>query len=115
MSMKQVILVNESLSLPRGKLAAQVAHASIASFLSASATSQKLWLQSGMPKIVLAANTEEEIIAYYSQARDAELPVQIIRDAGKTIVASGTVTCIGIGPAEESIINAITGNLKLVG
>ncbi|MCU7858125.1 MAG: peptidyl-tRNA hydrolase, partial [Candidatus Thiodiazotropha sp. (ex Lucinoma borealis)] len=27
----------------------------------------------------------------------------------------GTVTCIGIGPAEESIINAITGNLKLVG
>jgi len=33
--MKQVLVVNSSLALPPGKLAAQVAHASIAAFLSA--------------------------------------------------------------------------------
>ncbi len=31
--MKQIIIVNEGLKLPKGKLAAQVAHASVASFL----------------------------------------------------------------------------------
>jgi peptidyl-tRNA hydrolase, PTH2 family len=33
--MKQVIIVNEALKLPRGKLAAQVAHAALAGFLNA--------------------------------------------------------------------------------
>ena len=47
--MKQIIIINEALMLPRGKLAAQVAHASMASFLSADPVDQKAWLESGMP------------------------------------------------------------------
>jgi len=33
--MKQVLVVNSALALPPGKMAAQVAHASVAAFLSA--------------------------------------------------------------------------------
>ncbi len=112
--MKQVILVNEQLSLPRGKLAAQVAHASVASLLSTAADDQKAWFASGMPKVVLAVETEEALIAYFEKARDAELPAQIIRDAGRTVVDAGTITCLGIGPAAVEAIDEITGALSLL-
>lgn len=114
MSMKQVIIVNESLNLPRGKLAAQVAHASVASLLASDVTSQKEWLKVGMPKVVLAANTEEELLMLYNQAKKENLSVHIIKDAGKTVVVPGTITCVGIGPAKDVHINPITGHLKLV-
>jgi peptidyl-tRNA hydrolase len=47
--MKQVIAVNESLRLPRGKLAAQVAHAAVAAFLKAGTEARRSWLDQGMP------------------------------------------------------------------
>jgi PTH2 family peptidyl-tRNA hydrolase len=54
--MKQVIVVNTALKLPRGKLAAQVAHAPIAAFFEASTQAKQTWLAQGMPTIVLEGN-----------------------------------------------------------
>ena len=71
--MKQVIVVNESLKLPRGKLAAQVAHASVASLLSADGQSQRAWFKIGMPKVVLAAACEEDLVSCHEKANDASL------------------------------------------
>ena len=51
--MKQVIIVNESLKLPKGKLAAQVAHAAVQGFINASTGAKRRWLKAGMPKVVL--------------------------------------------------------------
>ena len=113
--MKQVVIINESLKLPRGKLAAQVAHASVASFLASSSSHQQTWLEVGMPKVVLSASSEEEVIEYYQKALTANLPTQLIKDAGKTVIAAGTITCVGIGPALEREVDQITGHLKLVG
>ena len=112
--MKQVIVVNEELKLPRGKLAAQVAHASVASLVSSSGEQQQAWFDIGMPKVVLAGDNEQEITDLYQKAVDANLPAHLIRDAGKTVVASGTITCVGIGPASKDDIDKITGHLKLV-
>lgn len=112
--MKQVILVNESLNLPRGKLAAQVAHASVASFLAASTADQRGWLQLGMPKVVLAVANEEDLMQFYQYAMEANLPAHLVKDAGRTVVASGTMTCVGIGPATNANIDRVTGDLKLV-
>ena len=112
--MKQVIVVDESLALPRGKLAAQAAHASIAAFLRAPARSQSAWLAEGMPKVVLACGSEAELLALHDRAVDARLPAELIRDAGRTVVVEGTATCVGIGPAEDAAVDSITGALKLV-
>lgn len=112
--MKQVIVVNESLQLPRGKLAAQVAHAAVQGCLNASPTAQKRWLREGMPKIVLRADSESLLRALESRANSAQLPVALIEDAGHTVVEAGTVTCLAIGPAEDDAINQLTGELKLV-
>ncbi len=48
-----MIVVKESLKLPRGKLVAQVAQVSVATFLEADEAAQQSWVSSGMAKIVL--------------------------------------------------------------
>jgi peptidyl-tRNA hydrolase len=112
--MKQVIVVNESLKLPRGKLAAQVAHASLAAFLEAPADARKEWLSDGMGKVVLQGESDTMLAELERLAIEASLPVALIADAGHTVVDAGTVTCLGIGPASVAAIDKLTGSLKLV-
>lgn len=112
--MKQIIIVNESLKLPRGKLAAQVAHAAVAAFLEASDKARRLWLTEGMPKVVLRSETTDEIMRFEETAKKRGIPVYLVHDAGRTVVPAGTVTCLGLGPASDEELDAITGELKLV-
>jgi peptidyl-tRNA hydrolase, PTH2 family len=111
---KQVVVVNEALRLPRGKLAAQVAHAVLAAFLDAEPDARQQWLAEGMPKVVLRCDTEAELLQLYALATGAGLPAEVIRDAGRTVVPAGTATCVGIGPAGDAAVDAITGALRLV-
>jgi len=100
--------------LPRGKLAAQVAHASVAALLEAPADARRAWLEDGMPKVVLRGESEQELRALEAAAERAGLPNALITDAGHTVVAAGTVTCLGLGPAPIEAIDALTGELRLV-
>lgn len=112
--MKQIIVVNEALRLPRGKLAAQVAHASVAAFLRAPPQAQERWLREGMRKIVLRCDSTEQLAALLVRATQLGLPSELICDAGRTVVEPGTATCLGLGPAAESDLDKVTGALKLV-
>jgi peptidyl-tRNA hydrolase, PTH2 family len=112
--LKQVIVVNEALGLPCGKLAAQVAHAAIGAFLEAEGNVQSEWLSSGMKKVVLACESESALKALHDLAQQAGLPVFLVADAGRTVVASGTVTCLGIGPAPVRLIAQVAGTLRLL-
>ena len=102
------------MKLPRGKLAAQVAHASVAAMLEAPAHSRRAWVADGMPKVVLRCDSQEELLALETAAERAGLPNALIRDAGHTVVDPGTVTCLGLGPAGIEALDALTGELKLV-
>lgn len=111
--LKQIIVVNVELSLPKGKLAAQVAHAAVAAFLEATPEARSAWLSAGMPKVVLKAS-REAVQALEAKAQSAGLPVALIQDAGRTVVPEGTVTCVGIGPATTAQLEPLTGELKLL-
>lgn len=111
---KQVIVVDASLALPPGKLAAQVAHAAVAALLGAAPEWQRAWFEQGMPKIVLAARNGAELERLEAQARSAALPCHLIADAGRTVLEPGTVTCLGIGPAPADRIDRLTGTLPLL-
>lgn len=113
-SYKQVILVRQDLQLPKGKLAAQCAHASVEAVLKSDKKIVNAWLQEGMAKIVLKVKDEKELLHYFQQAKDAGITASLITDAGKTVIAPGTKTCVGIGPEKESTIDKITGKLPLV-
>lgn len=111
---KQVILVRQDLKLPKGKLAAQVAHASVEAVLKSDFELIKSWRSEGMAKIVVKVKDEKELIKYFQQAKDDGLTASLITDAGKTVVAPGTKTCAAIGPDEEKKIDQITEKLPLL-
>ncbi|HIJ11629.1 TPA: peptidyl-tRNA hydrolase [Candidatus Woesearchaeota archaeon] len=112
--MKQVILVRQDLKLPKGKLAAQAAHASVEAVLKSDSDIVKKWRAEGMAKIVLKVKDEKELIKYFQTAKDEGLTASLITDAGRTVIAPGTKTCVGIGPAEDEEIDAITSELSLL-
>ena len=111
---KQVIIVRSDLKLPKGKMAAQAAHASVEATLKANKDLVSKWRREGMGKIVVKVNDKKELMKCIQEAKDNGLACSVITDAGKTTVAPGTTTCGAIGPAKEDDIDAITGDLKLV-
>lgn len=111
--MKQVILVRADLNLAKGKMAAQVAHASVGALVKSHKDDIKKWQSEGQKKVVLKVKDQEEIFKYKRDAEDAGLITSLITDAGKTAIAPGTVTCLGIGPENEEKIDKVTGKLKM--
>ncbi len=107
-------MVRTDLDLGKGKLAAQVAHASLEAYLRASEDSKRKWLTEGQKKIVLKVENEERLVDIFEKAKRAGLPSTLIQDAGLTQIPPGTKTAVGIGPAEEERIDRITGELPLL-
>ncbi|HLC90813.1 MAG TPA: peptidyl-tRNA hydrolase Pth2 [Candidatus Nanoarchaeia archaeon] len=112
--MKQVILVRADLQLPKGKLAAQAAHASVEAVLRSDKKIVSAWRDEGMAKIVLKVKDERELLKYLQLAKDEGIIAALITDAGKTVIAPGTRTCLGLGPDEEEKLDSLTGELKLL-
>jgi len=111
---KQAIVVRKDIEWGKGKLAAHVAHASVDSLFKADPEDVKVWRREGAMKVVLKIPTLKDLTQISKKAKEAKLPYALIRDAGRTQLRAGTVTCLGIGPAEESKIDRITGKLKLL-
>jgi PTH2 family peptidyl-tRNA hydrolase len=117
--MKQVIVVRKDLHLRKGKIAAQVAHASVRSVVTTGCniypdSRVNLWLETGMPKIVVGCNTQDELFQLVSKAEETGVRFTVIKDAGNTEVDPGTITCCAFGPDEDYKIDRITGELELL-
>ena len=111
---KQVILVRDDLNMPKGKLAVQVAHASVDAVLHSKKKLVKLWKSKGMKKVCLKVSTLEELHSYVSKAQEHSLQTVIITDAGKTVFKQPTITCAAIGPDIAEKIDIVTGELKIL-
>lgn len=115
--MKQVIIARSDLKMGKGKLAAQVAHASLAAAEEAMAKREKWfsdWKGHGQRKIIVRCQSEDELRDLLKKARAKKLPAALIEDAGLTQLEPGTPTCLGVGPAPDEELDPITGNLKLL-
>lgn len=111
--MKQTIVARADLGMGEGKLAAQVAHASLSAYEEADRRAQKRWKGEGQKKVVVKANGEEEIFRLAEKARAEGLPHAVVRDAGHTQLDPGTVTALGVGPADDDLVDRVTGDLSL--
>ena len=112
--MKQVILVRQDLKMPKGKLAAQVAHAAVEATLKCSKTIVKDWRKEGQKKVVLKVADIRAMNRLKGQAESIGICTAIIRDAGKTFFKRPTTTCLAIGPDKEDKIDSITGQLQML-
>ena len=110
--LKQIVVIRSDLRMGKGKLAAQVAHASLQAFLATPHHLRNEWLESGQKKVVLKAEREELLKAYRKAKRRGMNPV-LIHDAGLTQLKKGELTAMGVGPYEERLLDEIFGGFKL--
>ena len=111
---KLVILVRTDLGMGKGKIAAQVGHASVTASMNKNSQWINKWLDMGQPKIVLKVPGPVELDGIKKDAITLAVPWCVIEDAGRTQIAPGTVTCLALGPAPEEHIDRLTGDLKLL-
>ena len=111
--MKQAIVARADIGMGTGKLAAQVAHASLKAYDAASAESQREWQSGGQKKIVLKGESESQLQELANQARIEGLPHALVRDAGHTQLDPGTLTALAVGPARDADVDRVTGDLSL--
>jgi PTH2 family peptidyl-tRNA hydrolase len=112
-----VIVIRTDLKMSTGKMIAQASHAA----LSASEISKKTqnkqwykWIKEGAKKVVLEANSLEELQRLAKKAENLDIIHVLIHDAGYTEVKPNTVTVLGLGPDQNHKLNKITGNLPLL-
>ncbi|WP_332898213.1 peptidyl-tRNA hydrolase Pth2 [Haladaptatus sp. CMSO5] len=111
--MKQAIVARTDIGMGTGKLAAQVAHASLSAYEDANSRARSKWKGEGQKKVVLKASSEAELFELADKARAEGLPYAIIRDAGHTQLEPGTVTTLAVGPAQDNLVDKVTGDLSL--
>ncbi len=113
--MKQVIVVNSDLKISRGKWMAQACHASVEAgwkvFKHEPKTFRK-WRGLGQKKVVLKAD-EKTLFELLVSAKSLKIRSALIRDAGLTELKPGTTTCLGLGPAEDKLLDKLIGSLSL--
>ena len=110
-----IFLIRKDLNMGKGKIAAQVGHASLGLFLKVSKTNPKIaefWSQQNFPKKFYFVLNEDDMDEKLFISKELNLNIKKIRDAGRTQIPSGSATVAAIGPITEDIIPSIVGTLK---
>jgi PTH2 family peptidyl-tRNA hydrolase len=113
---KQVLVFRKDLKMGKGKIAAQAGHAAVSAAQEAYVHNRKwweAWLFEGQRKIAVKVESEQELHELEAAADRLGLPHALIVDRGLTQIPEGTVTCLGIGPAPNGLVDKLTGNLQL--
>ena len=115
--LKLICVVDTSLKMGKGKIAAQVGHAcmEVALFLNKSNPAMlKAWRLRGSSKVVVRLEENSDFIALSESAKKLGINTHTVRDAGHTQVNPGTHTVLAIGPASEELLESITNHLRLL-
>jgi PTH2 family peptidyl-tRNA hydrolase len=123
---KQVIVYRRDLTMRKGKIAAQVAHASMKALLALDEGAgprfvldlpgpMAVWARGSFAKVVLSVEDEAALDAVYAHARAAGLPAARITDSGRTeFKGVPTRTTVAVGPWTADEIDKVTGPGGLV-
>ena len=114
---KMTLIVNNGLKMGKGKIAAQVGHASVQATLNAGQKSPLVldaWLSSGQKKVCLKGDDADHLLLLEKLAIEEGLLTSKVHDAGHTQIPSGSLTVLAIGPCQDELLEKITGTLKLL-
>ncbi|KAI3552554.1 peptidyl-tRNA hydrolase PTH2 [Colletotrichum filicis] len=122
---KLVLVVRTDLGMTKGKMAAQASHATLACYKSLSKIAAKdpsspaakilsRWENLGQAKIAVQIKNQDEMLELMGKARSLGVTSEVIADAGRTQIEAGSLTVLGVGPAPRSLVDQITGHLKLL-
>ncbi|XP_076452510.1 peptidyl-tRNA hydrolase 2, mitochondrial-like [Babylonia areolata] len=114
---KLILVVNNELKMGKGKIAAQCAHAAVGVVERAfhqDPDTFRQWRLHGQPKVVVRADSTAMLKELGSKAQSLGLVTCLISDAGRTQIAPGSKTVLGVGPGPASLVDQVTGHLKLL-
>ncbi|OAR02868.1 hypothetical protein LLEC1_01757 [Akanthomyces lecanii] len=120
---KLVLVVRTDLGMTKGKIAAQCSHATLACYKALAdnpdpnSTERKMlarWEKHGQAKIAVQLKSQDEMLQLCRKARGMGLTAEVVKDAGRTQIEAGSMTVLGVGPAPKSLIDEVTGHLKLL-
>ncbi|KAJ1732299.1 hypothetical protein LPJ61_002111 [Coemansia biformis] len=111
---KMVLVVRTDLGISGGDVASQCAHATLECYRQArqNAPEQlRLWERYGQAKVSVKCRSEDEIKELEAHAHRIGLVAHAFKDDARA--KSGTYTVLGVGPGPISIVDKVTGHLKL--
>ncbi|KAK5111986.1 hypothetical protein LTR62_004520 [Meristemomyces frigidus] len=116
---KLVLVVRNDLGMTKGKIAAQCGHATLACYKTLVQANPahpvlRQWERLGQAKVAVKVESEEDMLMLQAQAISLGLCAQVIHDAGRTQIASGSATVLGVGPGPKSEVDKVTSHLKLL-
>ncbi len=114
---KMVLCVNQELGMGKGKIAAQCGHAAVGCYKRASKLCPgglSAWERTGCAKIAVKCPNEEEMNNIFKKAVEKGIPMYLVEDAGRTQIAAGSRTVLGLGPAPVKEFEGVTSHLKLM-
>jgi PTH2 family peptidyl-tRNA hydrolase len=129
---KMVIVVRSDLGMSPGKVASQCVHAALGCVRLCHAASSesdggggggtgmdhystvaRLWESTGEKVVCLRCDALPEMQRCLGAARARGIPAHAVRDAGRTEIEPGSITCLAIGPDSAARIDGVTGKLRL--
>ncbi|SCU83815.1 LAFA_0D05996g1_1 [Lachancea sp. 'fantastica'] len=119
---RMALVIRQDLGMKKGKIAAQCCHAALACYrLIATDPSRdsynlemtQRWLYGGQAKITLKCPDKENLDELFAMALSLGVNSYVVHDAGRTQIAAGSATVLGLGPAPKAVLDQITGDLKL--
>jgi peptidyl-tRNA hydrolase, PTH2 family len=129
MAAKQVLVMKKfpkDRNMRTGKYCAQASHAAVGAIFSLGTVENGNlviplsnpfvfeWVTGNFRKVTVYVETDQDLVAIYKAAKDANIATALIKDAGLTeFNGVPTLTAVGIGPDDEDKINKITGHLSL--
>lgn len=119
---RMALVIRQDLGMQKGKIAAQCCHAALGCYrliatdpskVSYNPTMVNRWLRGGQAKITLKCPDKDVMDELYAKAIQLGVNATVIHDAGRTQIAAGSATVLGLGPAPKAVLDQITGELKL--
>jgi len=108
-------LVAEGGTVPLGKLMAQAGHAFVGCLFKLNEAQIVEYMDSGtQPKIVLRVKNEKDLMRAALECEAVNIPFYLVKDAGRTVFAEPTFTCVGIGPIAKQNLPKFIQRLQLL-
>ncbi len=114
---KMAIVLRGDVEMSLGKTISQACHACLESSeisKKRDLPSWKAWRGEGSRKIVVEARSLGEFKNVEARAVKLGVPHARIQDRGLTEVPPGTITALGVGPAQAKLVDKVTGSLPLL-
>jgi PTH2 family peptidyl-tRNA hydrolase len=97
------VVLRKDIHMGKGKFSAQAAHA----IVSLIPQKNMQWDFNEQPVEIWTVRGEENLVGIHSKAQKLNLNCTLIRDAGKTQIAPGSKTAVGLGPINEAEFDAL--------